>query len=319
MVSVPKRTIYFSFGADEEVGGIRGAKALVHHLSKQNVRLEWSLDEGSYLTRGISLPEDKLVASINVAEKGFLNLKITSKSKGGHSSVPPPVTAVDRLAKALIKLRSHPLPATLEGSSWDYFEPLSRNMSFTKKLFFANRWLFDGLLVSQMSESRLANAVLRTTIAPTQLYGSPRSNVLPIEASAIVNFRIHPRDTIESTTNHVKKLVEDEYIEVTVSGFNTEASPVSKISAPGFQIIKTAVNQIYGAKYGEIVFTPGVTLGATDARYYNLISNDTYRFNPSILTRELASGFHGTNEKINKEDYLLGIKTYIQIIKAGAY
>ena len=48
----PERTIYLSFGHDEEVGGNLGAKGITEHLRSQGVQLAWSLDEGSFVTDG---------------------------------------------------------------------------------------------------------------------------------------------------------------------------------------------------------------------------------------------------------------------------
>ena len=50
---------------------------------------------------------NKPIAIINVAEKGGLTLEIISKSKGGHSSMPPSKTAIGYLAEALIKLEEN--------------------------------------------------------------------------------------------------------------------------------------------------------------------------------------------------------------------
>ena len=40
----PNRTIYLSFGHDEEIGGRRGAGKVAQFLIDQGVELEWTLD-----------------------------------------------------------------------------------------------------------------------------------------------------------------------------------------------------------------------------------------------------------------------------------
>ena len=69
----PTRTVYFSFGHDEEIGG-GGAALVTEKLKQEGVQLQWSLDEGSFVNRGFFPGVDKLVAPINVAEKGIMNL-----------------------------------------------------------------------------------------------------------------------------------------------------------------------------------------------------------------------------------------------------
>jgi carboxypeptidase PM20D1 len=209
----PTRTVYFGFGHDEEIGG-GGAALITEKLREQGIQLHWSLGEGSFVNRGFFPGVDKLIAPINVAEKGIMNLLIVAKADGGHSSTPPSRTAVTLLAEALMKLEKEPLPGSLEGLSAVMFDEVSKHMPFSYRFLFANRWLFGGIIESQMSSSPVINAMIRTTTAPTMLNGSIKSNVLPIEASALINFRLHPRDTIESVTDHVRRVVGSEDIEV---------------------------------------------------------------------------------------------------------
>ena len=105
-------------------------------------------------------------------------------------------------------------------------------MPFGYRFLFANRWLFGGLLDSQISSTPVINAMIRTTTAPTMLNGSIKSNVLPIEATALINFRLHPRDSIESVTEHVRRVVGSDQVEVRTLG-GMEASGYSSWEKPG--------------------------------------------------------------------------------------
>jgi carboxypeptidase PM20D1 len=167
----PTRTVYFGFGHDEEIGG-GGAALITEKLREQGIQLHWSLGEGSFVNRGFFPGVDKLIAPINVAEKGIMNLLIVAKADGGHSSTPPSRTAVTLLAEALMKLEKEPLPGSLEGLSAVMFDEVSKHMPFSYRFLFANRWLFGGIIESQMSSSPVINAMIRTTTAPTMLNGS---------------------------------------------------------------------------------------------------------------------------------------------------
>ena len=256
---------------------------------------------------------DKLVAPINVAEKGIMNLLIVAKAKGGHSSTPPKKTAVNILADALIKLENEPLPGSLEGLSAVMFDEVSKHMPFGYRFLFANRWLFGGLLDSQMSSTPVINAMIRTTTAPTMLNGSIKSNVLPIEATALINFRLHPRDSIESVTEHVKRVVGSDQVEVRTLG-GMEASGVSSWESPGYEIISSSLSKVYG----EIVSVPGIMIAASDTRHYSKVADNSFRFNPFSIVPEDMTGFHGTNESIAVDSFIAGIKTYVDIINEGS-
>ena len=308
----PIRTVYFGFGHDEEIGGA-GAALITEKLREQDIQLHWSLGEGSFVNRGFFPGVDKLIAPINVAEKGIMNLLIVAKADGGHSSTPPSRTAVTLLAEALMKLEKEPLPGSLEGLSAVMFDEVSKHMPFSYRFLFANRWLFGGIIESQMSSSPVINAMIRTTTAPTMLNGSIKSNVLPIEASALINFRLHPRDTIESVTDHVRRVVGSEDVEVRSLG-GMEASGISSWNSPGFEIVATSLNKVYG----DVISVPGLMIAASDTRHYSKIADNSFRFNPFSIVPEDMTGFHGTNESIDVDSFVAGIKTYVEIIREGS-
>lgn len=309
----PTRTVYLSFGHDEEIGGSEGAAAVAAYLKAQGVQLAWSLDEGSFIFDGLISGVDSLVAAVNVAEKGVVNLDIVAVAEGGHSSMPPQKNAVTDLARAITKLEENPVPGGLEGLASEMFDTISRYMPFIPKALFANQWLFGGLIDSQLSAAPTTNAMLRTTTAPTMLSGSVKSNVLPIEATARVNFRIHPRDSMDSIEAYVTDLVASDSITVHRRG-GSDASAVSDWSASGFAVIAESVREIHG----DIPVAPGLMIAASDSRHYGKVADNAYRFNPIRLTPELLTGFHGTNEKISIADYAQGVRGYIRIIYRGS-
>lgn len=310
----PDRTVYFSFGHDEELGGFKGAASVAAYLRSEGVQLAWSLDEGSFLLDGMLPGVEPLLASINVAEKGSLSLEIVATSPGGHSSMPPRQTAVGHLAEAINKLDAHPIPGGLTGLSLEMFDVVSRHMPFGSRIFFANQWLFGDLVEDQLSATTFGNAMIRTTTAATMLSASIKVNVLPIEAIATVNFRLHPRDTVEGVVEFVKSIVENERIEVRqASSFSRPASNVSNSDSAGYKAIERAVREIYG----EVIVAPGLMVAGSDSRHYGKVADNSFRFNPMIVGPDDLTGFHGTNEKISVHDLAEATRTYTQIIRHG--
>ena len=308
----PARTLYLSFGHDEELGGLEGAASVAGLLKSQGVQLAWSLDEGSFLFDGMLPGVEPLMAAINVAEKGSLTLEIVAKAAGGHSSMPPARTAVGILAEAITHLETHPVPGGLSGLSEAMFDTASRYMPFGYRLLFANRWLFGGVLEDQLSAQAFGNAMLRTTTAPTMLSASTKVNVLPIEAVATVNFRVHPRDSVQDVIDHVRKVVENDAVEVRVPEHaGRAASRVSDWESPGFAVVARALREVYG----DVVVTPGLMIAGSDSRHYGKVADNAFRFNPMTVTPEDITGFHGTNEKIGVANLAQGVRTYMQIIR----
>lgn len=311
----PERDIYFSFGHDEELGGFQGAGRVASYLAAQGVQLAWSLDEGSFVFDGLLPGVEPYFAPINVAEKGSLTLQIVATAAGGHSSMPPRQTAVGMLAEAITRLEANPVPGGLSGLSAQMFDTASRHMPFSYRVLFANRWLFDGLIEDQLSAVSFSNAMLRTTTAPTMLSGSVKTNVLPIEAIATVNFRLHPRDTAASVVAHVKSVVENDAVSVRVpQQGGRAASEVSDWQSPGYAAIERALLQTFG----EVVVTPGLMIAGSDSRHYGKVADNAFRFNPMVVSQDDLTGFHGTNEKISVENLARGVRAYMQIIRLGS-
>lgn len=310
----PQQTVYLSFGHDEEIGGERGAAAVATHLKGQNIRLAWSLDEGSFVLDGIVPGLAVPAASINVAEKGYLTLDLTAKAAGGHSSMPPRETAIGILAQAITKLQQAPLPGGMDGITGEAFGALARHMSFDKRILFANQWLFGGLLEYVLAQSPGTNAMLRTTTAPTMLSGSIKENVLPIEAVATVNFRLHPRDTPAGVVDYVKAAIADERVSVAIRGRASPASGLASTQSPAFLAMAETVRRVYG----DIVVAPGLTIAATDSRHYETVSDNAYRFNPMLIQPADLTGFHGTNERLSLDNLVRATRFYIHLLRSDA-
>jgi carboxypeptidase PM20D1 len=307
----PRRTVYLSFGHDEEIGGESGAAAVVETLRARGVRLAWSLDEGSFVFVNMFAGVDVPIATINTAEKGSVTLRIIATAEGGHSSMPPRHTAVGRLARAIVALDGHPMPGGLEGLSAESFDAIAPHMPFLPRMLFANRWLFGPLVERQLEALPFASAMLRTTAAPTMLSGSPKVNVLPIEAVATVNFRIHPRDSVEDVVRHVAALVADEQVRVEALP-GSPASAVADAGSEGFRLVADAVR----AEFDEVVVAPGLLVAGTDSRHYGEIADNAFRFNPMIVTEAEVAGFHGTNERISVDGMIKGVRSYIRLLRS---
>ncbi|NDW47137.1 M20 family peptidase [Ruegeria sp. PrR005] len=306
----PERTIYFSFGGDEETGGL-GAIAVADHLRGQGVQLAWVLDEGSFVLDKIIPGLDVPVASINLAEKGYLTIQLVAHAEGGHSSMPPRQTAVGQLARAVARLQEAPMPGGLSGVSAEFFDALGRHFTLDKRAIFANRWLFGPVLEGILSGSPSTDAMLRTTTAPTMLEGSPKENVLPTRAVATINFRLHPRDSIDDVLAHVKAAIDDEGIEIVADrDLASPASPVSDSQGPGFKDVEASIREVFG----PIASVPGLTIAATDARHYAKAADAAYRINPFQIEGDDLARFHGIDERLSIANIERGINFYAALI-----
>ena len=312
----PQRTVYLSFGHDEETLG-HGAEAVAALLKARGVHLSWVLDEGMVITDGIIAGLSAPAALIGVSERGYLSVRLEASDAGGHSSMPPPSTAAGRVARAITRIEASPFPAGLDGPAESMFSWLGPEMRQPLRLVFSNLWLFRPIVLSQMTAKPTTNAVVRTTQAVTMMSGSVAENVLPQHAWAVVNLRLHPRDTVEGALKRLTEVIDDPGIILTptASGLKGEPSPVSRdAGSPGFDAITGAVR----ALRPDVLVAPGLTVGATDARRFVGIADDVYRFLPLQLTEAERAGFHGLNERVKLDNLALFPAFYRQVIRRGA-
>lgn len=309
----PERPVILAFGHDEEIGG-RGAAAVAAQLDRRGVAPAMVLDEGLAVIEGVMPGVERPIALLGVAEKGYLSLELRATAEGGHSSAPPRQTAIDLLVRALGRLRARPLPAGIDGPVAELFTTLAAEMSFDRRLVLANLWLFEPLVVRELSARASTDALLRTTTAPTMLSGSPKDNVLPTEARAVVNFRLHPRDSPEAVVAHVRRAVADPRIEVEIYGdFASAASPVSPTSGPAYELLAGTVTRVFP----EAVVAPSLVLGGTDARHFTGLTPNVYRFAPLRIGSGDLERVHGTDERLALEDYGRMIRFYRELIESA--
>ena len=309
----PTRDIYFLFGHDEELGGDNGAGAIVKHLDARGISLAWTIDEGSGLVQGITPGVEKPVALISTAEKGSVTLRITARGQGGHSSTPAPDTAVSILSRAVLAVTDNPHPMKFDDNVVAFMHALAGEMAFAQRLVMTNLWLTGPLVKKQLAGDPLTAASLHTTTAPTIIKGGEKSNILPQQALAIVNYRIHPRDNVESVRARAVKLINDDRVTVEIAG-GREPSPQSSAASDGYR----AIAETTAAIFGDIPIAPTLTLQGTDSRHYTTIADDNFRFTPFIYSPDDLQRIHGTDERAKIEDLARASAWYEALMRKTA-
>ena len=307
----PSRDIYIAIGHDEEIGGNKGATAIADHLVEKGLQAAFILDEGGSITQGMIPGLEKDVALIGIAEKGSVSIELAVELEGGHSSMPGKETAIDVMSKAISKLKANPFKARISKPIEGFVEYLGPEMPFFNRMVFANSNLFEPLILKSYEASSSGNALIRTTTAPTIFNSGVKDNIIPLSAKAIVNFRIISGSSIQEVIDHVKKIIDDERISVKESGFNTEPSKVSSTEAFGFKTVHKTIAEIYP----QTIVSPYLVVGATDARHFNEISENIYRFLPIRINKSNIKSFHGLNERISVVEFENAVRFYFQLIK----
>ena len=312
----PERDVYLAFGEDEETFNT-GALAMAKLLESRGVQLEFLLDEGGgsiesgavYCAPGVN------VCQIHLAEKGYADLRLVAKGKGGHSSNPFGGSSLEHMARAISAVcdsgQEAEMPKALERcleaiAPYVTEEPLK---SLVQDIPGNAQAIMD-----YCASVRELFPLTATTIAPTMISGgSPACNVLPQDISANINFRLIPGDSAEELKRRCFAALEGMPVKAKFDQAN-DPSRLSAASGYGYEKLLEAMNYYYN----DVVFIPSISAGATDARQYENICSACLRCAPFLSeAAETAGLVHGTNERISQRSYIQGIRVLIRIMETA--
>ena len=306
----PENDVYFAFSGGEEVNGM-GAVNIVNYFKEQGIQPALVVDEGGAVVENVFPGVKQPCGLIGIAEKGMLNAQYRVLSSGGHASSPPPNTPIDILAKACRKVHDKPFKMHITKPAAEMFDTLGRYSSFSYKILFANLWLFKPVLnlFCRMSGGEI-NALVRTTVAFTQMQGSSARNVIPPEAKLVSNMRLNPQDSVDSAIAYLNKAVGDSRVEITALE-SFEPSPISETGCEAWNKVASAVASTW---HGCIV-SPYLMVQCSDSRHYRDLSNHVYRFSAMDLTAQERKSIHGNNEGIRLETICKAVEFYLRLLK----
>lgn len=306
----PRHDIYFAFSGGEEVNG-PGAVNIVDYFRDHQIQLSMVVDEGGGVVRDVFPGVKEPCALIGIAEKGLMNLEFSLSGGGGHASAPAPHTPVGRLSLACTRLEARPFQAHFSKPVLEMFDTLGRHSTFVYRMIFANLWLFGGILdrICKKSGGEL-NALLRTTVAFTQMSGSQAPNVIPPQASMVANLRLNPEDSVAGAIDYIREVIADPEISLT-DQVSMEPSPISRTDCEAWQKVCAAVSHTWP---GSLV-APYLMVQCSDSRHYGSISDKVYRFSAMALTTEERRSIHGNNERITLEAIGKAVEFFMRLMK----
>ena len=307
-----KRSIYLSYGHDEEVGGFNGTLKLSQYLQEQNVELELVVDEGfGFITNGAKYRcPNIMIGEIGLFEKGYLDVELSCKGYGGHSSNPYDRTSLELLSNLISDICRHPFKANLAEVVVMALDLLKNDVEVEPlKTYVQDINKYRDEICQYFINDQALNIYAKTTIAPTMISGSSEaSNVMPKDMKATINFRLNQTEKIKDVLDKCQSFVESDRIKIKPTRM-IEASKQSRTDTLGYQKVVEALNYFYK----DVRFVPSITTCGTDARHYENLCDTVLRIYPFL--NESYDGIHGTNEKMEIKAYIQGIKVFIKLIE----
>ena len=257
---VPDRDIVVAFTADEEVGLeqdgpnflVKNRRALV------DAGLVINPDGGS----GEIVDGKRLDFAVETVQKTYMTFKMETANKGGHSSEPRPDNAIYELAGGLTKLSQFHFPYKTNATTRAYFQTIAMTTSGQKRsdLFAMSKLPVDEAAASRLSKDISLNAILHTTCVATMLKGGVQENALPSSATAIVQCRVFPGETVEQTRATLAKVAGNPGIKVSLLAPVQEA----KETVPDPKVMAQVAKVVHSMWPGVPVM-PVMAAGASDS------------------------------------------------------
>ena len=292
---VPKQDVYLVSTCTEETDGYGGEK-IAAFLKGKGLAFDLILDEGGMILHDPIGGADGVFAMIGVGEKGFLNLKFTARSRGGHASAPGKDTPLVRLGKFMAEAeKGKVFMAEISPAVKEMLSCFAPTMKGGMKLACGHTGLFGPILRKAMPAlSPSAGALLRTTLAFTMCGGSEGANVLPGEAWVVGNMRYSHHQGRDASLEAITRLAKRYGVETEVLTDGGE-SPITDHQKAGFQFLSGAVEKLFPG----VIPVPYVTTGASDCRYFGSLSENCLRFVPFYIDKQQYGSVHGEDENVN--------------------
>ncbi|MDR6789102.1 acetylornithine deacetylase/succinyl-diaminopimelate desuccinylase-like protein [Sphingomonas sp. BE138] len=308
----PKRTIKLALTCGEETTfAFNGAQWLAQNRPDL-IAAEFALNEGG--GGRLDAQGKRQLLAVQVGEKAAQNYTLVATNPGGHSSVPTPDNAIYELADAIRAVQGHEFPVRFTDTTRAYFtatgERAGGELGDAIRRLLANP--NDSAADAIVSRDKVLHSTLRTTCVATLLNAGHAENALPQRATANVNCRIFPGETVDGTLATLQKLAG---AKVTVTA-NQPVRPTAVPPTLDPQVIDP-MKRVAAKHFPGLPLLPMMSTGATDGVFLEAIGIPVYGV-PGTFIDPATSGIHGLNERIGVKDLYDARDYMVDLVKAYA-
>ena len=304
------RDVMFVATSDEEAGGEYGIDWLIAN-HPAIVQAEFALNEGGRLRE---VNGRLAYSAVQCGEKVANVLRLTASGTPGHASIPIPDNAVVRLARAVAAAAAHREPVVVAGTSQRFFSGLSAFLEEPRvRAAMADIASGDASRVAAGADILAANppfdAMIRNGIAPTMLSAGVRPNVIPAEASATLNVRLLPGQSLDDLMGRLRAAIGDAAVAVSVESRGEEAP-----ASPDGTAMYAAISDAVAALAPGVPTVPFLSTGATDSAPLRRAGVKAYGLLPFPLTESDEGRMHGHDERVSVASLAFAVRLSWEIL-----
>jgi acetylornithine deacetylase/succinyl-diaminopimelate desuccinylase-like protein len=296
-VDLDRDIIFLAESGEEGTPQVGITYMVEHHWDL--IDAEFCLAEGG---SGILEAGGVKVVGIQTTEKMPRRATLVARGSAGHGSVPRLDNAITHLANAVAKAGTWRTEMRLNDTTRAYFDRLATISEPDDAWRFRN---VDNPAETEAIQQHFLEtfpyhySVLRTSVVPTVMDAGFRKNVIPSEASAILDIRMLPDEDVDAFYGKLADLIDDPQVSVVPEPIYRPAAPPSPIDNEMFQSLETVADRMYP----EATVLPTMSTGATDMAQVRAKGVPAYGIGPIRSIEERNSGFgaHGDNERVSEE------------------
>jgi acetylornithine deacetylase/succinyl-diaminopimelate desuccinylase-like protein len=304
---VPDRDIIVALTADEESGPHNGVVWLLEN-HRELIDAEYALNEGG---GGAMRDGVHLLNAVQASEKVYQTFILETTNPGGHSSLPVKDNAIYHLADALVRIRNHDFPVSLNEVTRMYF---GRTADLGGDHEAEMRGVLqeppDPAAVARLSETPAYNSRLRTTCVATRLDAGHADNALPQRARATVNCRVLPGASIDAVENTLATVIGNDQVSITRAA-PAKPSPPSPLTPETLGAIESVTEEMWPG----VPVIPTMSTGATDGLYLRNAGIPVYGVSGLFSDIDEPTRAHGQNERIRVESFFDGQEFLYRLTK----
>ena len=305
----PPRDVVVAFVADEEAGGVKGARFLVdNHPEEFEGCTEAVSEVGGF---SVTLPNDVRMYPIQSAEKGMAWLRLVARGRPGHGSMRHEDNAVTRLAEAVARIGRYEFPVVMTKTVRQFLEALAEQLGVDIDVDAAERADIEALLGRLGGLARMIGATLSNTANPTMLEAGYKSNVIPGAGSAVIDGRFLPGHE-EEFERQLDALLGPGIVREWV---HRDQAVETDFDGPLVEAMAAALR----AEDGAALPVPYTMSGGTDAKSFERLGMRCFGFSPLLLPADLdfAAMFHGIDERVPTDALRFGVRVLQRFVAAS--
>jgi acetylornithine deacetylase/succinyl-diaminopimelate desuccinylase-like protein len=302
----PKRTIKLALTCGEETTfAWNGAQWLAKN-KPDLIAAQFVLNEGG--GGRLDAQGKRQVLAMQVGEKAAQNYTFAATNPGGHSSQPVPDNAIYELADAVEAVRGYEFPVKFTDTTRAFFAATAKSMPGAV----GSADPTDAAADKLVSQDKTFHSTLRTTCVATLLSAGHAENALPQRATANINCRIFPGETVEATLAKLQELAGPK-VKVTI---NQPVRPTA-IPTPLDPKILGPATTLAAKHFPRVPVVPLMSTGATDGIFFQAIGIPVYGV-PGFFIDSDFNGVHGLNERIRVKSLYDGRAYLHDLVKVYA-